>query len=83
MSYRDDYLEGRKSDNGAWCYCEICGKAVRKSECDVDHIIPQSHRMTSDESWNLRITCPSCNRRRKDQASVSDYGRAIKRRIFG
>lgn len=62
---RKQFLNSFKSHNYAWCYCPMCNGAIRKSQCDVDHIIPKS-KHGPDSSWNLRVSCPSCNRSKKD-----------------
>lgn len=54
--------------------CQLCGKAMpfwRETSygrgmisCDIDHIVPRS-KGGSNDLENLRLTCPSCNRRRR------------------
>ena len=41
MGYRDIYFDRNKSNHG-WYTCVRCGKKLRKSDVDIDHIIPQS-----------------------------------------
>ena len=65
--YRENFLKENKSNNG-WYHCGDCGKGVRGSKMDVDHIIPKNHG-GSDSSWNLRATCQHCNRSKQDKLS--------------
>ena len=64
MGYRDDRLD-RESSNSGWYYCKQCGKAIRKSEIDVDHIYPKS-KGGVDHHLNTQILCQSCNRSKRD-----------------
>ena len=40
MGYINDFFEKNKSNHG-WYTCVRCGKKLRKSDVDIDHIIPQ------------------------------------------
>lgn len=61
MGYRDDYFndEKNKSNNG-WYTCVRCGKKLRKSDAEIDHILPQSLGGTNSID-NLQVMCKSCN----------------------
>ena len=41
--------------------CQICGKPLKETEIEFDHIIPISKGGSSEES-NIRVTCIKCNR---------------------
>ena len=60
MGYRDDYFDNHKT-KGGWHKCAECGKSFRKSDIDVDHIIPQSYG-GPDALWNLQSMCKHDNR---------------------
>ena len=64
MNYRKNYFDNHESNHG-WHHCAECGKGIRKKGTDIDHIIPQ-HYGGSDSLWNLRATCPHCNRSKQD-----------------
>lgn len=64
MGYRDDRFE-KETSNMGWYYCSQCGKAIRKSDTDVDHIFPKS-KGGSNSTWNTQLLCQSCNRSKKD-----------------
>ena len=66
MGYREDWFAENKSDHG-WYTCAKCGKKIRKSEVDIDHIIPQKYTKI-DHVGNLQCLCQHCNRSK--QASV-------------
>lgn len=48
--------------------CFYCGKKLHKDSdrMDVDHFVPWSF-VKDDNIWNLVLTCPSCNRRKRDR----------------
>lgn len=75
MGYRKDYFDEHKP-HGGWHKCPKCGKSFRKSDMDVDHIIPQKYG-GSDELWNLQAMCPHCNRSKG--ADLSDTPRDLAR----
>lgn len=60
MSYRKDYFDSHKT-HGGWHKCPECGKSFRKSDMDVDHIIPQKYG-GPDSLWNLQAMCRHDNR---------------------
>ena len=78
MGYRDNFFKNNKSNHG-WYHCDDCGKGIRKHGTDVDHIIPR-HYHGSDSSWNLRATCPHCNRSKQD--SLDGVVTALLRNVF-
>mgnify|MGYP001850859460 CR=1 FL=1 len=45
--------------------CRKCGGWFKKSEIDIDHIIPQNKGGTND-LWNLQPMCKHCNRSKSD-----------------
>lgn len=62
MGYRKNYFddEMNKSNHG-WYTCVRCGRKLRKSDVDIDHIVPQSCG-GSDNVENLQCMCRNCNR---------------------
>lgn len=58
--YRRKAFDNTDSNHG-WYTCPKCGRKFRKSEMDVDHIIPQS-RGGTDSRYNLQVLCSHCNR---------------------
>lgn len=78
MGYRETYFENNKSNHG-WYTCVRCGKKLRKSDVDIDHIIPQS-KGGKDSVHNLQCMCKHCNRSKQDDLdwnTVKDLGRNI------
>jgi 5-methylcytosine-specific restriction enzyme A len=54
--------------------CSICKKRFRKSELDVDHMIPVQMRGKFFEKANLRTLCKECHRSKSelDREALSD-----------
>ena len=78
MGYREDYFEHHKSNHG-WYTCVRCGGKFRKSDIDVDHIIPQKYG-GSDHLHNLQCMCKHCNRSKQDDVgfdTVKDLSRNV------
>ena len=75
-NYRKKAFENTDFNYG-WYTCPRCGKKYRKSQMDVDHIIPQS-RGGDHSRYNLQVMCPHCNRSK--QADMSDTYRDLERR---
>ena len=75
MGYRDDYFKENKSNHG-WYTCVKCGGKFRKSDMDVDHILPQSYG-GGDGLDNLQGLCKHCNRSKQDSLrdTIPDYAR--------
>jgi hypothetical protein len=46
--------------------CQICGKVLRDTEIEFDHIIPISKGGSSEEN-NIQVTCFDCNRDKSDK----------------
>lgn len=67
-NYRDKWLENNESNRG-WYTCVRCGKSVRKSGLDIDHIIPRS-KGGGDSLFNLQPMCQSCNRSKRDDVGL-------------
>ncbi len=83
MGYRNDFFEKNKSNHG-WYTCVRCGKKLRKSDVDIDHIIPQS-RGGSDSLFNLQCMCKTCNRSKQNSMgldTVTDLGKNFFRNVF-
>ena len=83
MGYREIYFDKNKSNHG-WYTCVRCGKKLRKSDVDIDHIIPQS-RGGSDNILNLQCMCKTCNRSKQNSMgldTVKDLGKNIVRNVF-
>lgn len=72
-NYRNNFNEDKRGNYG-WYTCAGCGKKMRRSECTVDHIVPQSWG-----GWhsgdNLQPMCQSCNSRKRDSIrnTMPDY----------
>lgn len=66
--YRKRGIENSSSNNG-WYTCIKCGKKYRRSDMDVDHIIPKSKGGDSSRE-NLQLICKHCNRSKR--ADMSD-----------
>ena len=78
MGYREDYFEHNKSNHG-WYTCVRCGGKFRKSDIDIDHIIPQKYG-GSDHLNNLQCMCKHCNRSKQDDVgfdTVKDLSRNV------
>ena len=63
--YREEYFKNHKGNNG-WHECKNCGKKIRKSQVDVDHIKPKNKGGTDAKS-NLQALCVHCNRSKKNK----------------
>ncbi len=72
-NYRKNYKDTNSANRGGWYRCTYCGKGVRFSDADIDHIWPKS-RGGSNSSWNLEVACQSCNRSKGNKID----GRVIK-----
>jgi hypothetical protein len=46
--------------------CQICGKLLRDTEIEFDHIIPLAKGGSSEEN-NIQVTCFDCNRDKLDK----------------
>jgi len=46
--------------------CQICGKILKDSEIEFDHIIPISKGGSSEEN-NIRLSCKDCNRNKSNK----------------
>ena len=78
MGYREEYFEHHKSNHG-WYTCVRCGGKFRKSDIDIDHIIPQKYG-GSDHLNNLQCMCKHCNRSKQDDVgfdTVKDLSRNV------
>ena len=60
-NYRKVYKLRNKANAGGWYECTYCGKKIRFSDADIDHIWPKS-KGGSNHPCNLVIACQSCNR---------------------
>lgn len=49
--------------------CQICGKHLKDSEVEFDHLIPISKGGSSEEH-NIRLTCFSCNREKSNKTEI-------------
>ena len=72
MGYRENWFKENKSDHG-WYTCVRCGKKIRKSDVDIDHIIPQKYG-GSDNAWNLQCMCKHCNRSKQASVGFKETG---------
>ena len=57
--------------------CPRCGRKSRKSQLDVDHIVPQS-KGEDNYRYNFQIMCAHCNRSKRDD--MRDTYRDLERR---
>lgn len=62
--YRDKWFRANPSITGMQ-QCRNCGGWFKKSEIDIDHIIPRNKGGT-DDLWNLQPMCKHCNRSKSD-----------------
>lgn len=73
MGYREDWF--RRHSNPLNLYqCRQCGGWFRKTEIDIDHIIPK-HCGGTDADFNLQPLCKHCNRSK--QADTSNTGKHL------
>lgn len=58
--------------------CHNCGGYFKKSEIDIDHIIPRNKGGT-DDLWNLQPMCKHCNRSKSDDTigTVPDLAQSV------
>lgn len=78
-NYRKIYFDNNPSKKG-WYTCASCGKKIRKSEADIDHIIPQKYVKIHKE-FNLQCLCIHCNRSKqaKMDSTLPDLGKSAVR----
>ncbi len=74
--YRKKAFDNTDSNYG-WYTCPKCGRKYRKSDMDVDHIVPQS-RGGSNSRYNLQVLCAHCNRSKG--ADMSETRMDLRRR---
>lgn len=65
--YRSTAFKNSKS-NAGWYTCARCGKKFRRSDIDVDHILPRS-KGGDNSRYNLQLLCPHCNRSKRDDTT--------------
>lgn len=72
-NYRKTYFDNNKSNHG-WYTCVGCGTKLRKSDAEVDHIVPLAHDGSNDED-NLQCMCRKCNasKGKSMEHSIDDY----------
>ena len=70
MGYREDWFSENKSDHG-WYTCAKCGKKLRRSEVDIDHIIPQKYKKI-DHVGSLQCLCQHCNRSKQARVGLKE-----------
>lgn len=75
-NYRKKAFENTESNHG-WYTCSKCGRSFRKSDMDVDHIMPKSLG-GSNSRYNLQVLCVHCNRSK--QNDIADTYDDLKRR---
>ena len=59
--------------------CFYCGRTLKPDKIEVDHFIPWSF-IKDDKLWNLVLSCPACNRQKKDRLPVDRYLIALEER---
>ena len=52
--------------------CFYCGKPITDKRVEVDHFIPWSF-VKNDNLWNLVLSCPDCNRSKRDRLPDKYY----------
>ena len=72
MGYRENWFKENKSDHG-WYTCAKCGKKLRKSDVDIDHILPQKY-VKIDHPSNLQCLCQHCNRSKQARVGIKETG---------
>ncbi|MGB0387865.1 MAG: HNH endonuclease [Ardenticatenaceae bacterium] len=78
MGYRENFFKHNPGFHDRWI-CFRCGKILKKSEVEVDHILPQS-KGGPDDHWNLQGLCRPCNREKYnkiDLGTAKDFGKKI------
>ena len=53
--------------------CQICKTKKKKTEMDIDHIIPKGKGIEPFNKNNLRVLCKKCQRQRQDLENDKDY----------
>ena len=61
--------------------CALCGRAMQRSEVDVDHKIPFCYG-GGHERTNLQLAHPSCNRSRRSTVDPRDLMRYLESRYL-
>lgn len=56
-----EYIKLRDTKNGV-INCFVCGKPVKRNECEAMHFIPRSHLMTRYHEGNVFVGDVDCNK---------------------
>lgn len=78
MSYRKEFFKHNPGNYGWWT-CARCGKKLRKSKVEVDHIWPQS-KGGPNHHLNLQALCLPCNRKKYNKINrktAKDFGKKM------
>lgn len=53
-------------------HCFYCNSRLDRGNTHVDHFIPWSY-IFDDEAWNLVLSCPDCNLKKRDSLAQEDF----------
>ena len=52
--------------------CFYCGRRLQNDGIQVDHFIPWAF-IKDDKLWNMVLSCPSCNNKKRDKLAATPY----------
>lgn len=67
FDYRAGYLKHNNGILGKYYFCSQCYKIVKKSDMEVDHIIPNSRWFAPNRVFNCTSICAKCNKEKSNK----------------
>jgi len=72
---RKEWFKLNPPDHAGYYFCALCGKAITRSQTELDHILSRSrHPELRYELSNLQPSCHDCNQSKGSKEQVAWYG---------
>ena len=72
---RREWYRQNPPDHSGYYYCYLCGKAITRSQTELDHVIARSRAPELRfELNNLKPSCHDCNQEKGSKEGVGFYG---------